>query len=99
MDPHTVEPPMRRPLRVFAYDPMGGRKRLSIVTIDVENDLELQPGPIGSRIPVVDYDGTRDCFYAPVDLNHPSVLMQQGLEPSEADPRFHQQMVYAVALK
>ena len=96
---HAIAPPLRRPLRVFAFDPMRGRGRLSVVTIDVENDIDLAPGPLGSRVQVVDYDGTRNCFYEPVDLNHPSVLMQQGLSPSEADPRFHQQMVYAVTLK
>ena len=39
------------------------------------------------------------CFYAPVDLDDPAILMQGGLDPSESDPRFHQQMVYAVAMK
>jgi hypothetical protein len=34
-----------------------------------------------------------------VNLDLPAILMQGGLDPSESDPRFHQQMVYAVALK
>jgi hypothetical protein len=45
----------------------------------------------------VDYDGTNECFYAPVDLDDRMVLARGGLDPSESDPRFHQQMVYAVA--
>src|SRR4029453_14681009 len=57
----------------------------------------LQPGPIGERFAVIDYDGARKKYYAPVDLNHRAILIRDGLEPSESDPRFHQQMVYAVA--
>src|SRR5262249_30510712 len=38
------------------------------------------------------------CFYPPVDLNHPHLLAQDGLPVSEGDPRFHQQMAYAVAM-
>src|SRR5690606_29796274 len=38
------------------------------------------------------------CAYAPIDLNHPQVLAQDGLAPSEGNPQFHQQMVYAVAM-
>ena len=56
----------------------------------------LQRGPIGARVAVIDYDGSRDTFYPPVDLDHPLILMEGGLEPRDSDPRFHQQMVYAV---
>lgn len=58
----------------------------------------LQPGPIGEYVEVVDYDPASECFYAPVDLNQPYLLAQDGLEPSEGNPQFHQQMVYAVAM-
>ena len=38
--------------------------------------------------------------YQPVDLNAPVLLMQDGIAPIESsDLRFHQQMVYAVAMK
>lgn len=57
----------------------------------------LEPGPLGDQIAVIDYDGGNDCYYEPVDLDDPAVLLTGGLEPSESDPRFHQQMVYAVA--
>ena len=33
-----------------------------------------------------------------MDLNHPYLLAQDGLRPSEGNPQFHQQMVYAVAM-
>jgi hypothetical protein len=94
----AIETPPRRPLRVFAFDPMFGKGKLNVITIDLENE-ELLPGPAGNRIVVVDYDVERKTYYPPVDLDDPVVLMQSGLAPSEADPRFHQQMVYAVALK
>lgn len=105
MSDSTVPPikrPSRRPLKIYATDPMletgvslsyGNRAR-----IDVDNE-QLHPGPSGARIQVVDYDGARDCYYPPVDLNDSDILMNGGIDPSESDPRFHQQMVYGVALR
>lgn len=58
----------------------------------------LQPGPVGEYLEVVDYDPASNCFYEPVDLNHPYLLAQDGLAPSQGNPQFHQQMVYAVAM-
>jgi murein DD-endopeptidase MepM/ murein hydrolase activator NlpD len=95
----TVQPPAaRRPLKIYAFDPMLGRMPLNRITIDIQNE-PLRRGPAGSRIEVVDYDGANDCFYEPVDLDDKAILMQGGLDPSESDPRFHQQMVYAVSMK
>lgn len=88
----------RRPLKIFASDPLLGRTFGNRARIDVVNEA-LQPGPVGSRLEVIDYDGAQKCFYSPVNLDHPAILLQAGLEPTEADPRFHQQMVYAVAMK
>src|SRR5829696_1144642 len=92
-----VRPPVRRPLRVFAFDPMRKGPH-NVVTIEVENE-PVGFGPTGRRVRVVDYDASAGAYYAPVELDDPAVLMQGGLEPSEGDPRFHQQMVYAVTLK
>ncbi len=58
---------------------------------------DLHPGPVGERFAVVDYDASQKTFYQPVNLDDPQIVMRQGLDPSESDPRFHQQMVYAVA--
>jgi quinol monooxygenase YgiN len=88
---------MRRPLKVFAFDPSQGRLLGNHLTIDVPFEPDLKPGPIGKRIAVIDYDGSNECYYEPVDLNHPQVLLSQGLNPNDADPKFHQQMAYAVA--
>ncbi|MFN7135400.1 MAG: hypothetical protein ACK4N5_25225, partial [Myxococcales bacterium] len=56
----------------------------------------LRPGPVGRRVAVIDYDGANGCFYPPVDLDDPQLLLQGGLAPTDSDPRFHQQMAYAV---
>lgn len=58
----------------------------------------LEPGPVGEYVEVVDFDPASGCFYDPVDLSEPNLLAQDGLEPSEGNPQFHQQMVYAVSM-
>jgi len=88
--------PAVRPLRIYTTDPTRGYEPAARTTLEVEFE-PLKPGPIGDRIEVVDYDGYVDAYYPQVDLDDPAILMQSGLQPSEADPRFHQQMVYAVA--
>ena len=95
---YAMDRPNRRPLKIFSSDPMLGRAEGNWVTIDVPNE-SLAPGPSGTRLQVVDYDSVHDCVYEPVDLNGPAILMKGGLDPTESDPRFHQQMVYAVAAK
>lgn len=98
----AVKQPTHRPLKIYATDPLldsrntvgfGNRSR-----IEIDNET-LQPGPSGARVQVIDYDGARNCFYPPVNLDDPAILMNGGLEPSESDPRFHQQMVYGVAMR
>jgi hypothetical protein len=84
-----------RPLRVFAFDPSRGSRLGNVMTIRVPYE-PLSRGPIGERVAVIDYDGSRDRFYPPVDLDHPLIFQENGLEPRDSDPRFHQQMVYAV---
>jgi hypothetical protein len=90
--------PLSRPLQVYAFDPSVGRRHGNHMTVTVPYE-PLQPGPRGRRVEVVDFDGSNGCYYAPVDLDSRDVLLGRGLAPSEADPRFHQQMVYAVACK
>lgn len=92
--------PARRRLQVFAFDPLITQtaEAARYVTVDIANE-PLLPGPQGSRIQVIDYDTAARTLYQPVDLDAPAVLMNGGLSPAESDPRFHQQMVYAVAMK
>ena len=91
----TSAPPTR-PLRCYAFDPSVGRLFGNEMTLSVKYE-KLLPGPVGDRIAVIDYDGANKMFYKPVDLDHPNSLIYSGLSPTESDPRFHQQMVYAVA--
>ncbi|MBB3695196.1 hypothetical protein [Sphingomonas sp. BK580] len=99
--------PTGRRLRVYAFDPSAAIERGSatfsqaIITLAWNDPTEdpLQPGPINDYLEVVDIDPVSQQFYEPIDLNHPDVLAQDGLPPSEGDPRFHQQMVFAVAMK
>src|SRR5438132_12140267 len=66
------------------------------MTVNVRYE-SLRPGPVGRYLAVMDYDATNKCYYRPVDLDDPAVLIRSGLDPAETDPQFHQQMVYAVA--
>ncbi len=98
-----LDPPKRRMLRVYAYDPSLGSSLETVgineAILDVRwEDLKvMHPGPVGEYLEVIDVDPASKAAYAPVDLNDPYLLHEQGLSPSETDPRFHQQMVYAVA--
>jgi hypothetical protein len=100
--------PPHRKLRVFASDPSLQNKldTVNINSVEVEVPWEdypykasPAPGPVGEYLEVVDYDPASDCFYDPVNLNDPYLLAQHGLAPSDGNPQFHQQMVYAVAMK
>jgi hypothetical protein len=93
--------PARRPLRVYAFDPSRGRLLGNEMQIDVRY-RRLGPGPTDKsgaydQIAVVDYDASRNKYYRPVNLDDPFILIPNGISPSESDPRFHQQMLYAVA--
>lgn len=90
--------PNRRPLRVYAFDPMSTRLSGRFLSLDVPFESDLEPGPSGELVQVVDYDATHDAWYRPLDLNDPAILARGGLRPSESDPRTHQQVVYAVAM-
>jgi hypothetical protein len=98
-----TKPPARRRLRVFALDPSLGASLNSfesqIATIDVRNEPDLQPGPVGEYVEVVDVDPASNRFYPPVDLNDPNLMLQDGNEPSEGNPAFHQQMAYAISMR
>jgi hypothetical protein len=88
--------PTERPLKAYAFDPSHGRNLGNYMTVNVRNE-PLGLGPVGEYLAVIDYDASNNTYYEPVDLDDPDVLMRGGLDPSESDPRFHQQMVYAVA--
>ncbi len=84
---YVQTPPERRPLKNFAFDPMLGRAAGNRITVEINNEPveinnePLRPGPQGSRIEVIDYDGANAHYYMPVDLEDKNILMQGGLEP------------------
>ncbi len=67
-----------------------------VYTVPWEDNLKT--GPVGEYLEIVDYDPASQCFYAPVDLNNPYLIAQDGVAPAQGNPQFHQQMVYAVAM-
>src|SRR5438128_1269184 len=94
--PLMTAKPIYRPLKTYAFDPTKGKNLGNYMTVNVDYE-DLQPGPIGKHLMVVDYDASNQRYYSPVNLNDPSILLRGGVNPSETDPQFHQQMVYAVA--
>ena len=106
MQKAIVELPSSRRLRVYAFDPSLSQRTetaaIQEITIRVpwegDRDNGLQPGPVGEYLEVIDVDPASGVIYPPVDLDDPSLLAQDGLAPSEGNPQFHQQMVYAVAM-
>jgi hypothetical protein len=95
--------PTRRRLRVYAYDPSLGTDvetaGINETVLDVQWEDNLSPGPCGEYLEVIDVDPATRCCYAPIDLNAQALLVQDGLRPTETNPQFHQQMVYAVAMR
>jgi hypothetical protein len=95
--------PLRRNLRVFAYDPTLAATLdtadINTALADVRWEKDLKPGPVGEYVEVVDVDPASGCCYAPVDLDHRHILASDGLAPSEGNPQFHQQMCYAIAMR
>jgi hypothetical protein len=97
-----IHKPNCRRLRVYATDPSlslqlatAGSNEL-VVPVIWET---LKPGPVGEYLEVIDHDPATGCYYAPVDLEEAEILANDGLDPNPGDPRFHQQMVYAVAMR
>ena len=93
--------PQHRTLRGYAFDPgLSTRLETALVSEIIYRVPweDLDSGPRGEYLEVVDFDPASGCFYAPVNLEHPHVVAQDGLAPSEGNPQFHQQMVYAVAM-
>jgi hypothetical protein len=99
-------PAMRR-LRIYAFDPQASIELETAMINDAVVELPwetpwedpLEPGPVNEYLEVVDYDPACGLLYPPVDLNDPVLLAQNGLPPSEGRPQFHQQMVFAVAMR
>jgi hypothetical protein len=96
-----VDSPATRKLRIFAFDPSLATKYdfadMSRITASIRWE-DLEKGPVGEYIEVIDIDPASGMAYWPVNLDDPHILATDGLNPSEGVPQFHQQMVYAVAM-
>jgi hypothetical protein len=102
--PAVQNPPYRR-VRVYAVDPSLSARLdtagINEVTLKVRWEKMEKKGPVGEYLAVEDVEdiGAKKIRYDPVNLNDPRLLAQDGWAPSEGNPQFHQQMVYAVAMK
>jgi hypothetical protein len=96
----SISKPVYRNLRGYALDPSLAQTlqtaRISEMVFRIPWE-DLAPGPAGEYLEVIDYDPSARCFYQPVNLDDPYILAEDGLQPSEGTPQFHQQMVYAVS--
>src|SRR6185369_6933471 len=102
MAKQRVPRPVFRKLRVFALDP-GLTARFETAVLN-EMTLyvpweDLEKGPIGSYIAVKDVDESGRRIHPPVDLDAPELLAEDGLTPSDGNPLFRQQMVYAISMR
>ena len=83
-----ARPPSFRPLRAYAFNPESALDPAQAidnqVSLKVPWEEDLQPGPVGEYVEVVDYDPGSECFYLPVDLNAPSV---RGAKRSGSRPK------------
>ena len=89
--------PQRRRLKTFRFDPMSSRQTGRSMDVSVSYEPDIEPGPAGKLVKVIDYDPVRDKWYAQLNLRDP-FLADGGLAPDARDPRCHQQIVYAVAM-
>lgn len=94
------DPPFRR-LRTYAADPSFSTRletsALNRGLLEVAWE-RLKPGPKGEYLEVIDQD-VNGVVYKPVDLDDARLVAQDGFAPSEGNPQFHQQMVYAVCMQ
>lgn len=112
--PSQPNEPTHRLLRGYAFDPtlvtrldtalvseityrVSWERMTSEVTL-ANGKTAVVSGPRGEYLEIVDYDPAARCFYAPVNLDDPRVLAENGVALAESNPQFHQQMVYAVAM-
>jgi hypothetical protein len=99
-----MENPSHRKLRGYAFDPSLSIQletyQINEITYEVPwEEIDYSNGTMrGEYIEIIDYDPSVDQFYKVIDLNDKGILANNGLDPSESNPMFHQQMIYAVAM-
>ena len=88
--------PTTRRLRIFAIDPAASELEGKTTTADVPYE-PLVPGPSGALFEVDSHNHCTGEDYVAADLDDHAALLGHGFAPTESNPRFHAQMVYAVA--
>ena len=80
---NRVPTPIFRRLRGYSFDPsLSVQLDTALVNeavFKIRWEEQLQTGPIGEYLEVIDFDPASNCFYDPVDLNNPFILAQDGL--------------------
>ena len=103
-----------RKLTIIAQDPgLRDRNGLIVTTqIDIPHE-DLQPGPLGTRVYVVDYDASTETLYKPLDLGpnddqFKAPPFDNNSKPEDYEdynefllnsPKFHSQNVYAIVMR
>jgi hypothetical protein len=93
-----------RTLSVIAQDPSvrDPKGRILMSKIQVPQEV-LEPGPIGYRVQVVDYDTTEERFHGshalPLRFEDEPPAWREGKPSIVTDYRFHAQNVYALVMK
>ncbi|MDQ4133705.1 MAG: hypothetical protein M3179_10990 [Actinomycetota bacterium] len=83
---------------MVAQDP-GVRRRNTIVTAEFRLPYEeVEPGPMGHRLHVVDYDATTRTFYKPAVLPPDGEAPRATTKVILGDPGFHAQSVFGLAM-
>ena len=89
--------PTHRPLRIYTRDPSSPRMDVAVAEALVPYE-PLKPGPNGAVIRVVDTNLATGATYARLDLDGAQAQFSVGIPPSTIDPRFAQQMCYALTM-
>lgn len=90
-----MDDPVFRPLRIYTVDPTVPKLEGAVALAEVPYE-PLEQGPEGRLLRIENFDAEQNTSYRRADLENHGVLLRDGYEPSQADPCFHQQMVYAV---
>ena len=99
-----MEFPSVRKLRGYAFDPSLSIRldtyQVNEIIYEVPwEEIDYSDGTLrGEYVEIIDYDPSVQEFYETIDFNNQVILAQNGLSPSESNPKFHQQMVYAVVM-
>ncbi len=94
--------PQSRKLRIIAQDPSvhgatGGKILTALVPVPQE---DLEPGPHGYRVHVIDYDSSTETLYKPHQIAGDQDSFKEASDSELlANPGFHAQNVYAIVMR